>query len=144
MVVQVHKSSNCGHPGRLSPNYAAYLQGQARGKNKDYPYGVNQHSKRPYAIGLWGDLPYSGEQAAVIPNVIADMNARDLAFTAHDGDLRQGSGSPACADGMIYTRADTYFGRLFARAIFTPGDDDWTDCDRQEPRRGRRQLSPDA
>jgi hypothetical protein len=107
------------------------LNGQARGKNRDYAYGVNQHSKHPYAIGLWGDLPYSAEQATVIPNVIADMNAQDLTFTAHDGDLRQGSGSPSCSDGSIYTRATGYFASLFAPAIFTPGDNDWTDCDRK-------------
>jgi len=105
--------------------------GNAYGKNKDYPYGVNQQSTRPYAIGLWGDLPYSAEQAAVIPNLIADMNSQDLVFTAHDGDLRQGSGSPNCADGSIYTRAAMYFGSLHAPAIFTPGDNDWTDCDRK-------------
>ena len=29
----------------------------------------------PYAIGLWGDLPYSDVQAQVgVPNLIADMN----------------------------------------------------------------------
>ena len=59
------------------------------------------------------------------------MNSQDLAFTAHDGDLRQGSGSPNCADGSIYTRAAMYFGSLHAPAIFTPGDNDWTDCDRK-------------
>ena len=80
-------------------------KGNAYGKNKDYPYGVNQQSSRAYSIGLWGDLPYSAEQAAVIPNLIADMNSQNLAFTAHDGDLRQGSGSPNCADGSIYTKA---------------------------------------
>ena len=105
--------------------------GNAYGKNKDYPYGVNQQSSRAYVIGLWGDLPYSAEQAAVIPNLIADMNSQNLAFTAHDGDLRQGSGSPNCADGSIYTRAALYFGSLHAPAIFTPGDNDWTDCDRK-------------
>src|SRR5678815_5088131 len=100
-------------------------KGNAYGKNKDYPYGVNQQSSRTYSIGLWGDLPYSAEQAAVIPNLIADMNSLDLAFTAHDGDLRQGSGSPNCATGNIYTNAATYFGSLHAPVIFTPGDNDW-------------------
>lgn len=103
----------------------------AKGRKKEYPYGVNQRSNRPYAIGLWGDLPYSDEQAAVIPTLIADMNSQDLAFTAHDGDVRQGSGAPDCADNTIYTRATTYFGSLHAPAIFTPGDNDWTDCDRK-------------
>src|SRR5215475_12588343 len=106
-------------------------KGNANGKNKDYPYGVNQQSSRPYAIGLWGDLPYSAEQAAVIPKLIADMNSQDLVFTAHDGDLRQGSGSPDCADGSIFARGFGYFQSLTAPAIFTPGDNDWTDCDRK-------------
>src|SRR4051794_8599857 len=48
-----------------------------------------------YAIGLWGDLPYSDEQAIKgVPNLIADMNAQHLKFTVHDGDLKVGSGIP--------------------------------------------------
>jgi len=89
-----------------------------------------------YAIGLWGDLPYSDTQALVgVPNLIADMNNQDLAFTAHDGDLKAGSGIPGsttittCSDGL-YTQALGYFNSLRAPAIFTPGDNDWTDCDR--------------
>jgi hypothetical protein len=56
-----------------------------------------------YAIGLWGDLPYSTLQATVgVPNLIADMNKQNLAFTAHDGDLK--SGSSECTDA-VYTQA---------------------------------------
>ena len=48
-----------------------------------------------YAIGLWGDLPYSDLQATTgVPNLIADMNRQDLEFTVHDGDLKVGSGVP--------------------------------------------------
>jgi hypothetical protein len=82
-----------------------------------------------YAIGVWGDLPYSDIQQNVgIPNLIADMNAQNLAFTADDGDLKQGSNSPC--DDALYTRALGWFNSLRAPAIFTPGDNDWTDCDR--------------
>jgi hypothetical protein len=84
--------------------------------------------REPYAIGLWGDLPYSTVQATVgVPNLIADMNSQNLAFTAHDGDLK--SGSSECTDA-VYTQALGYFGSLKAPAAFTPGDNDWTDCDR--------------
>lgn len=93
---------------------------------------VDQAERRgssPYAIGLWGDLPYSPEQEAVgVPNLIADMNAQRLAFTVHDGDLKQGSNSPCNAD--LYQRSLGYFNALDAPAMFTPGDNDWTDCDR--------------
>lgn|SRR5581483_4886381 len=47
---------------------------------------------RVYDIGLWGDLPYSAAQETVgLPNLIADMNAHNLEFTVHDGDLKAGS-----------------------------------------------------
>src|SRR5690349_23020741 len=81
-----------------------------------------------YAIGLWGDMPYSAVQDTVgIPNLIADMNSQDLAFTAHDGDLKAGSGP--CPDSL-YQHALDNFNSLRAPAIFTPGDNDWIDCGR--------------
>ena len=82
-----------------------------------------------YSVGLWGDLPYSDEQASSgVPNLIADMNAQTLAFTVHDGDLKAGSNSP-CND-ELYDRSLRYLNSLDAPAMFTPGDNDWTDCDR--------------
>ncbi len=90
----------------------------------------------PYAIGLWGDLPYSDVQALVgVPNLIADMNRQDLAFTIHDGDLKAGNGTPGsvtpttCSDAL-YVQSAAFFNALRAPAMLTPGDNDWTDCDR--------------
>jgi hypothetical protein len=89
-----------------------------------------------YAIGLWGDLPYSAVQADPgVPNLIADMNSQALAFTVHDGDLKAGngpSGTPPSVncDDALYTTALGWFSSLVKPAIFTPGDNDWTDCDR--------------
>ena len=89
-----------------------------------------------FAIGLWGDLPYSDVQAQVgVPNLIADMNKQELAFTVHDGDLKAGNGTPGsvtptiCSDAL-YTQGLGFFNALRAPAILTPGDNDWTDCDR--------------
>jgi hypothetical protein len=97
---------------------------------------TDDDDREPYAIGLWGDLPYSDVQALTgIPNLIADMNAQDLAFTAQDGDLKAGNGTPGsatptvCSDDL-YVQALGYFNALKAPAVFTPGDNDWTDCDR--------------
>ena len=96
----------------------------------------NESQNAPYAIGLWGDLPYSDLQAtAGVPNLIADMNSQNLVFTAHDGDLKAGNGTPGsvtpttCSDAL-YTQGLGYFNALKAPAVFTPGDNDWTDCDR--------------
>jgi hypothetical protein len=63
------------------------------------------------------------------------MNAQDLAFTVHDGDLKAGnatagSSTPTGCSDALYLQALGYFSALRAPAIFTPGDNDWTDCDR--------------
>jgi hypothetical protein len=93
--------------------------------------GGNRNGERGaagYSIGLWGDLPYNDAQKTVgVPNLITDMNSQRLAFTVHDGDLKAGSGP--CPDSL-YTDAKARFNTLEAPAIFTPGDNDWTDCDR--------------
>lgn len=99
------------------------LAANDRGDDRD------EGRQQTYAIGLWGDLPYSALQETVgVPNLIADMNQQDLAFSVHDGDLKAGSGSPC--DDALYERSLTRFNSLTAPAAFTPGDNDWTDCDR--------------
>jgi hypothetical protein len=102
------------------------IAGKGNGNSEDFEY----------AIGLWGDLPYNDLQATRgVPNLIADMNSQDLEFTVHDGDLKGGSGTPGsatpstCNDAM-YAQALGYFNSLKEAAMFTPGDNDWTDCDR--------------
>ena len=104
--------------------------GDGRGDDDD------RDDQRAYAIGLWGDLPYSDLQATTgVPNLIADMNRQELAFTIHDGDLKVGSGvpgskTPTTCSNEMYAQALGYLNALNAPAMFTPGDNDWTDCDR--------------
>jgi hypothetical protein len=108
---------------------AVVMAGLAAGAQERDGRG-NDRAAGAYAIGLWGDFPYSAVQASVgVPNLIADMNAQRLAFSVHDGDLKTGNGDPICADAL-YTAARTTFDTLEAPAMFTPGDNDWTDCDR--------------
>lgn len=98
--------------------------------------GARDDDRGAYNIGLWGDLPYSDAQAQTgVPNIIADMNSQELAFTVHDGDLKagnatKGSITPTDCSDALYAQALNYFNSLDAPAIFTTGDNDWTDCDR--------------
>ena len=68
-------------------------------------------------------------------NLIDDMNSQHLAFSVHDGDLKAGNGTPGsttpttCSDAL-YLQALDFLNALKAPAMFTPGDNDWTDCDR--------------
>ncbi|MGZ4889885.1 MAG: hypothetical protein ACXWBH_11930 [Candidatus Angelobacter sp.] len=109
----------------------------AQGPQRSSSDGLaDRQDRSPYAIGLWGDLPYSDVQALTgVPNLITDMNEQELAFTVHDGDLKAGNGTPGsvtpttCVDAL-YTQALGFFNSLKAPAVFTTGDNDWTDCDR--------------
>jgi hypothetical protein len=69
-----------------------------------------------------------------VPNLIADMNSQNLAFSV-DGDLKAGNGASANppsvpCDDALYDKGLAYLNQLDAPAMFTPGDNDWTDCDR--------------
>jgi hypothetical protein len=99
-------------------------------------WAANSGNRDPFFVGLWGDLPYNDVQALVgVPNLIADMNSQPLAFTVHDGDLKAGHGitgsvtPTTCSNDLYQYAIDNYFSKLSAPAAFTPGDNDWTDCD---------------
>src|SRR5262249_11927462 len=81
----------------------------------------------PYEIGLIGDMPYGAAGRAQFPNVIADINAHRLAFTAFDGDIK--NGKERC-DQPVYDAALTNFNSFHDPLVYVPGDNEWTDCDR--------------
>jgi hypothetical protein len=103
---------------------------------RENEYEERHHGGNTYAIGLWGDLPYSDVQAQTgVPNLIADMNAQNLAFTVFDGDWKAGNSTagsvtPTSCSDALYTQSLGYLNMLKAPATFTPGDNDWVDCDR--------------
>jgi hypothetical protein len=117
-----------GFQGRNDHDRDDWRGSQGR-DDDDWDDHDRDHRRERYAIGLWGDLPYSDAQALGIPKLLADMNSQNLAFTVHDGDLKQGNGLPIC-DNTLYSTALANFNSLHAPAIFTPGDNDWVDCDR--------------
>lgn len=119
----------------LIPTLAALLAAAATaaiamaGNGPRHSGGHGRGDSHSYSVGLWGDVPYSDLQKTVgVPNLVADMNRQRLAFTAHDGDLKQGSNSPC--DDALYQNSLATLNSLEAPAVFTPGDNDWTDCDR--------------
>ena len=79
-----------------------------------------------YTIGLFGDMPYNALGKSQYPNLLADVNSADVAFSVFDGDLKAG-GDGACTDSL-YTTALDNFNRLERPLVWLPGDNDWTDC----------------
>lgn len=96
-------------------------------------------NKAHYEIGLFGDMPYGPLGRAQFPAVLADMNASRIAFSLFDGDIKNGSepclaefdGSAQKADPPdIYLYERDLLNTLRKPVVMTPGDNEWTDCDR--------------
>lgn len=88
------------------------------------PYGP-QRGGRSYSV--IGDVPYGAAQAAAFLGMIDDINRGGTDLTVHVGDIK--SGSTRC-DDAYYARWRSDVGRLSTPLIYTPGDNEWTDCHR--------------
>ena len=84
------------------------------------------HGPQRYSIGLFGDMPYGALGRSQYPNLLADINHNDVAFSIFDGDLQAGGDGP-CNDSL-YTTSLANFNTLQHPLIWVPGDNDWTDC----------------
>ncbi|MEG4093003.1 hypothetical protein [Microcoleus sp. Pol12B4] len=82
---------------------------------------------RPFEFALIGDLPYSAEQEAEFPSLIADINRSPAAFVVHDGDIK--NGSSVCDDATFLSRKQL-FENFEIPFILVYGDNEWTDCHR--------------
>lgn len=77
-----------------------------------------------------GDMPYGAPEIMGPPyeRLIASINKVDPAFTIHIGDIK--SGSTVCSDEE-FNRQRAYFDSFAGALIYTPGDNEWTDCHRE-------------
>jgi hypothetical protein len=85
-----------------------------------------------FEFGVIGDAPYTAKEEEKFPRVIAAMNAADLAFVVHVGDLQDDprsyrSGGPPCTDSTLVQRKAMLDASKHP-LILTPGDNDWSDC----------------
>jgi hypothetical protein len=97
----------------------------------DAERGEHDHGRDDgrFEFALWGDMPYAknGDDAK-IPALIDSMNSARLAFTAYDGDTKDGSS--VCTDELVGARAVERFNQVKAPTVYIPGDNEWTDCHR--------------
>ncbi len=85
----------------------------------------------PFTVAALGDAPY-GEPAEVYPTyeaLIGAINQRKPALVIHVGDIK--SGSTACSDALL-TEQLNFLNRFEAPVLYTPGDNEWTDCHRKK------------
>ena len=89
-----------------------------------------------FEFGVVGDIPYTRAQEAEYARVMADMNARDLAFVTHIGDCmfdpRPYERNPALARMPMTDDNYAYVLGTFQACrhplVLTPGDNDWSDA----------------
>ena len=76
-----------------------------------------------FEFGVIGDFPYTPAQVPMFDRLVEDVNEEPLALVLHIGDI----GSQPCTDAdLVDTRVA--FGRFAAPLVYTPGDNEWTDC----------------
>ena len=84
---------------------------------------------RSTTLAVIGDTPYDDAQLADFPGLVAPINAdRDVRAVVHLGDIK--SGQP-CTDDFFRGRL-ALFDTFADPFVFTPGDNDWTDCHRPQ------------
>ncbi|WP_426574543.1 hypothetical protein [Aquihabitans sp. McL0605] len=78
-----------------------------------------------YRVALFGDMPYSTSQEGDYQRLLQAVNDADVTFSAHVGDFQASTSN--CTDAVVQKNID-WFDSLDHPLIFTPGDNDWTDC----------------
>ncbi len=96
----------------------------AAGSNHQDP----ERERAGFSFALIADTPYGDDQVIAFDNVIDEINEDDtVKFVMHAGDVK--GGGATCDDARLIARFNQF--QKFEKAfIFTPGDNDWTDCHR--------------
>lgn len=92
------------------------------------------HDARPFSFAVIGDGPYGDEKEAAFDRVINAINRdHEVKFAIHVGDIK--SGGTKCTDERLQRRFNQ-LQQITTALIYTPGDNEWTDCHRAN--NGRR------
>jgi hypothetical protein len=79
-----------------------------------------------------GDMPYNDKENTLLTApqgaIVAAIRAYDPPVLIHFGDLK--SGAEPCTDALFVERQKQIAALLPHKTVYTPGDNDWTDCDR--------------
>jgi hypothetical protein len=80
-----------------------------------------------FTFAAFGDTPYSRDEEARFPDLIADLNRQPLAFVVHVGDFK--AATTPCSDEVFLQRRD-WFSYFHHPLVLVPGDNEWADCSR--------------
>jgi hypothetical protein len=90
--------------------------------------GQHQEENGAVTYAVIGDTPYGTAQIANFPNDVAEINADpNVSLVMHLGDIK--NGSTRC-DTSYFQLIRSDFDRFADPLVYTPGDNEWTDCHR--------------
>lgn len=89
---------------------------------------INPHSLKPLTMAVIGDTPYGEAQFLGFSSLVADINADpEAGLVLHVGDIK--NGSSLCTDAY-FAGIRAYVDTFADPFVYTPGDNEWTDCHR--------------
>ena len=84
--------------------------------------------RQTFSFAVIGDVPYGASQLAAFANVMRTINAdQDVQLVYHLGDIKDGASQ--CSTSY-YRVIKSRFDQSEDPRIYTPGDNEWTDCHR--------------
>ena len=84
----------------------------------------------PVTFVVLGDMPYDEDQVERLQDIGKEIRKSDVPFVVHYGDVK--GGGERCDTVILLQRRAMIYGLLAGAVFFTPGDNDWTDCDREK------------
>lgn len=93
-------------------------------------FAANPSYAQVFSFVALGDMPYGKPDQSYPPyrGLITAINQAKPLFSIHVGDFK--SGSTECSD-QEFSEQFKHFSMFEAGVVFTPGDNDWTDCYRR-------------
>ena len=80
-----------------------------------------------FSFAVMGDTPYTPAEEGPYQLMLQQVSDAPVSFVIHVGDTISGAG--ACTDA-IYAKRKAEFDAVAHPFIYTPGDNEWTDCHR--------------
>lgn len=114
--------------------FASLLMAAGCATPPEAPVSTPEPSPSSFSFILFGDMPYSDSDREFLKRVVPDVKAAAPPFIVHLGDYK--GGGETCLS--LY---DGFFQSVFLDGVdpipvfYTPGDNEWTDCDRFKDQR---------
>ena len=90
---------------------------------------IAQKTYEPTYFYAFGDMPYEDHQVTPYKRLVQLINDTNPAFSIHVGDTK--SGHSYCSD-EFYAENLKHLNQFKQPLLYTPGDNEWTDCDRED------------